>query len=80
MLDHNMEKRVSDCIAEILNVEEINIDADQDIAQLGMDSLKFIQLIVKIEAEFNISFDDDLVFENLNTIRKLVNAVSEKVK
>ena len=43
------------------------------IEDLGMDSLALMNLVLDIEDEFDISFDDgDLLFENFNSNKSLL--------
>ena len=45
-----------------------------------MDSLNFVELIVRIEEEYDISIEDeDLLIENFNTISKIKLYLTERV-
>lgn len=67
-----IEKTVGD-------VEEFgDFGLDDNLADFGISSLNFIKILVAIEDEFNIEFEDEeLEFENFNTIRKLVNSLNK---
>lgn len=55
-----------------------NLDMEADIGELGINSLMFIKIIVAIEEEFDIEFDDDeLDSSNLNTFHDFVDYVEE---
>lgn len=56
------------------------ITGDKKISgELGIDSLTFISLIIKLENQFNISIDEKLMIENgLNDIT--INELSELIK
>jgi acyl carrier protein len=42
---------------------------ERDLAELGLSSLQSVVLVVGLEAEFGIAFDDDsLVVENFRTV------------
>lgn len=46
------------------------IDADDDLTNLHLNSVDFLEFIIKIEKSFNIDVDDELLVENKNkTIR-----------
>jgi len=48
------------------------------IEDLGMDSLALMSLVLDIEDEYDISFDDgNLLFENFNRIGDLKNIIEE---
>ena len=46
------------------------------IDDLGMDSLDFIEFIMELETEFEISIPDDLA-ENIETIQDVVDLVTK---
>jgi len=47
---------------------------------LGMDSLTFITVIVKLEALFNITFPDEmLLMENFKTVDNIVTIINNEV-
>lgn len=51
---------------------------DDDLSQLGMDSLKFISIVVTLEENFDIEVPDEyLLMTEMNTVRKMVKIVSE---
>ena len=60
-------------------VEKININTlgpDDDLQQMGMDSISFIRIIVTIEEDFEIEFPDDyLLMDNMNTLNKITDIV-----
>lgn len=46
---------------------------------LGFDSLEIVELIVELENEFNIEFDDDdLDIENITVFHKLLETIEIK--
>lgn len=68
---------------EVLKCENIDIGENEDLVELGLDSLKAIELVVGLEAEFDIMVDeDDLLIENLYTISsigKLITKYMEEI-
>lgn len=62
-------KIINECIE---NKTILNTQIDEDLSQLGIDSIEFIQMIVLFEEKFCCEFPDTkLVFSKLNTIKKL---------
>lgn len=73
-------------IIEILerNSKLKNIDATMldkiTFNDLGVNSLNFIKIIVEIEDEFEMEFDDDQInYDLLNNINDLVSLIEEKI-
>lgn len=49
-----------------------SIKGDEDLRSLGLDSITSIELVVKLEEEFNISIEDeDLLLDNVSTINNI---------
>ncbi|MEV5027390.1 acyl carrier protein [Paenibacillus sp. LPE1-1-1.1] len=79
---HDHDPSVSDFvkakIGELLEIKDA-VGMDLDLRLLGMDSLKTITLIVTIENEFDLTFDDEeLMLDNLETIDKIVRKIQHK--
>lgn len=67
-------------IKNLLKIDERNIDNEKDLIELGMGSMKSIQLIVELESTFSIPFDEnDLIFDKFNTINKIVDMVDKTI-
>jgi len=77
-----MEKKIREFISELIKLEQNamnSIDSDADLIEFGLDSLNSIELIVRLEDEFNIEIDDnDLFIDKINTINKLINIIQNK--
>ena len=55
-------------------IEQINLE--DNLLQIGMDSINCIKVILGIEEEFNYQFDDeDLNYENFHNISSLINYI-----
>jgi len=53
---------------------------DTDLRNYGLNSITSIELIVKLEDEFNISIsDDDLIIDNVCTVNKIVQLLEKYV-
>lgn len=75
-----MKEKILDIVNEVLeNEEEIIIDDNMDLSELGMTSINMISIVIQIEEKLGIEFnDEDLILDNLNTVQKLIENV-EKV-
>ncbi|EML6324632.1 acyl carrier protein [Bacillus cereus] len=70
---------VENILKEILEVEQ-DIDLNEDLSSIGLDSLVSVSLIVELEEKFGITFDDDeLIFENFSNIKKIIDIVESKM-
>lgn len=62
-------------MAQILqkDISEINaLELGKSLADIGLDSLNAIKLVITLEEEFEITFrDEDLLFSNYDTLEKL---------
>ena len=64
-------------INKSINKFEVSLELkDEDLSNLGMDSISFITLIVLFEEELKIEIPDEyLIFEKMNTINKIYNVI-----
>lgn len=59
----------------------INVNDDTAFTEAGIDSVEFITLIIELEEEFNIRFEDmQLVYSDYETIGQLVTVVQHVMK
>lgn len=76
-----MEKIICETLSEILEKDIgaiVEHDIRQSLSDLGLDSLHFVKLVVKLEEHFCIEIDDsDLVLANFLTIES-INKTLEK--
>ena len=73
------ETIVKTIIIEQLKVDEnkIKLLPDMDLKDIGMDSIKFIKLIVEIESAFDIEYPDDkLLITESGMLKQIVNIVN----
>ncbi|WP_164744510.1 acyl carrier protein [Paenibacillus xylaniclasticus] len=74
----SLEEIILAKINKVLN-KEISVDYNSNLIDEGLDSIKCIDLIVHLEMEFDIEFDDeDLVIENFSTIHKISKQLTDK--
>ncbi len=74
-----MENKIKNLVAKILNVDESQLTNESSPNTIeNWDSLKQMEIIVSIEEEFNIEFDDDDVL-NIKNIDSIINILSSKI-
>ena len=76
-----MKKITINSILSIINenVENVEITTrqiDEDLSLLGMDSVKFIRIIVALEETFQIEIsDENLLITEMGTVNKMLSVV-----
>lgn len=84
-----MKEITKEKILEIVNsVQDMEVTVDQcdnDLLELGVDSIKFIQIIVSLEEAFECEIPDEkLLLTEMNSVNKMLEvlqlAVSESNK
>jgi acyl carrier protein len=66
--------KVADIVAENLNIDRSTVVGNATLESLGADSLNIIEIIMKIEEEFNITINDEDT-ESLHTLDAVVDYV-----
>lgn len=75
----NIITDVTNKVKEVLQYNQ-DIYVNQDLAEIGLDSLASVTLLVELEEMYNIEFDDEeMLFENFSTITKINNLVCNKL-
>lgn len=74
----DVARKVKELVSEVLelkcSIEEIK--EDDMLSTYGLSSFTAIRLIVLIESEYDFEFlDEDLVFENFESLNKLVDYI-----
>ncbi len=76
----NIEEKVKEIIAKVLEVKVEDINEDTAIGDIPeWDSLSHIQIISAIEKEFGFNFTPDVMMD-LEDVSDIVAAVEERVK
>jgi acyl carrier protein len=71
-----MKEKIIEIIRECCALTEDNITPDTELKDLSLDSLSFVEFIVKLESEFNIEFEDEqLNIRDYATVRDIITAV-----
>jgi len=70
----NTEQKVKEIILE--QKGDVEIEVDEDITKIGYNSIEFIKLVISLEKEFDIEFDDEFLdYNKLNTIQKIAECI-----
>lgn len=81
-MSNDIEKKVIDIIDLILEEPGVKdfFEENDDLLQFGIDSISFIKIIVAIEDEFKIEFEDDhLDFTKFASKKTLCNSIERLV-
>ncbi len=67
-------------LAEQLDIEESEIEMNSRVVDdLGADSLDIVDLVMSVEEEFDISFEDEQI-EKFETMADIVNCIEQQLK
>ena len=70
-----IEKNIFEIVKNILNIDNIE-SSEADLTQHGMESIKFIQIVISMENQFNIEIPDNkLLINEMQTISKMIDVV-----
>jgi len=78
----NCEERIKEIVSEIINTQE-EIDPDASFMDdMGLDSLRALEILAAIENEFKINIEPEKLQEmtTLNNVIKLTNEYLGEVK
>lgn len=82
-IDRNSEGDVADIILKMVQERletEKGVDLDTKLEEVGVDSLMYVELLVEIEEQFGMEFEDDKVsYKELATVRDIVEYVEERI-
>ena len=74
-----MKDKIIQIIKDACALEE-EVKENSDLKTLSLDSLSFVEMLVNIENEFEIEFEDEeLNFFDWENVSDLINAVKEKI-
>ncbi len=81
-MSKELELKVRSIIGEIvdnkLQLEQLTIE--DDITKVGVNSISFIKLIVAIEDEYGIKFNnEDLIDDKLTILKHLIFHIQKKI-
>lgn len=64
-------------LAEVAHKDSVS--EEMKLTELGLDSLDVVELLLKLEEEYDVHFDD-VDMSNLATVGDLLNAISAQLK
>lgn len=78
MADKNTLERVCDIIRDNAGTDDAELTRETTMADLGLDSLAVVEVVVACEDEFDIAIDQDANPETVGEFVDLVEAQLEK--
>jgi len=77
-IENRIRNVIKDAVELTTPIEQVGIN--EDLMQLGLDSINSIKVIVAIEMEFGFEFDDeDLTADNFRTINNLISCTESRI-
>ena len=74
-----MNKEIREIVMNILELDNMEVDDEQNLVDIGMDSLQFVKMIVELEVKYDIEVEvEDLKIDKFNTIARISEYVSER--
>lgn len=75
-----MKEQIIEIIQQNVDLHQIIRD-EMNLEEIGVDSIAFISIIIAIEEEFNIRFDDmQLIYDHYQTVGDLIEAVQSAIE
>lgn len=79
-LDMSIEERFLKVLRKTMEAREQDIKADTDLSKLGFNSISYIKLVVAVEEEFNIEFNDEyLDIGKFDGIKSVISYIESKI-
>jgi len=76
----NVEKEIISIISDISEVDKEEINLDSNLAKnLGINSIKAIEIVVAVEKKYKVSIRDEDV-PKVTTVKQIVELTKELVK
>lgn len=82
MGNSEIKETIRDIIDNLVDFKKsiYEIEDDENILILGMDSISILKVVTEIEDEYDIEFDDeDLNYDNLKSISSIASCI-EKIR
>ena len=73
-----MLEKIIEVVSEFSKVDKERISEDTNIAELGVDSLTMIKIIMELEHVFGVSFDDEEIVESRTAYDLYENILKKK--
>lgn len=71
------KERIEKIFAELLDVEKI--EPQMELKALGLDSLDLVEVMMKLEEEFDIEFSNDKML-SFSTVADVISEIERKTK
>jgi acyl carrier protein len=75
----DVNQLVTNEVAMTMDIPASSLNADTPLAELGLDSLQALQLLVSLEEALQIRFDEEDV-KQFKTIQAIVDLVNERCR
>ena len=73
----DLEERIIQLVNSTINAGLSIKNMQDDLQQIGMNSIKFIEIIILLEETFEIEIPDEkLLIAKMNTLNQIIDAVS----
>lgn len=73
-------KKIIEIIAQIAGMNTEDIELDDELKILGINSLETVELLLEIEETFEITFDiSDLDIDELGSIESIINLTNQYI-
>lgn len=74
------ENRIKKVISLLAVIDKKDIENEDALVELGIDSLKTVELIIMLEDKFDIRFNNsDLLFGKLIQVKDVINLVKKYI-
>lgn len=71
-------RKIIEVINKTENVEILSEHIDENLTELGMDSITFIQIVVGLEETFDCEIPDDkLLISEMDSVQKIYNVLED---
>ncbi|QWT54586.1 acyl carrier protein [Christensenella sp. MSJ-20] len=67
-------EKIAEIIANTLSIDKDDITPDSTFKSLSVDSLDMVEIIMEIEQEFGVTFDDSADIQNVDDVVKYIQA------
>ena len=81
-MKEKIEEKIVKSFTQMFSVQEDKINLEDSLKDAyGIDSIQIIEYIVKVEDDFGIEFEDDMLIEsNIDTLKGIINILKKKVE
>lgn len=82
IMKEKIEEKIVKSFTQMFSVQEDKINLEDSLKDAyGIDSIQIIEYIVKVEDDFGIEFEDDMLIEsNIDTLKGIINILKKKVE